>query len=64
MTPSEAAVEVQIASDDDIDVAIGRALSSAGATLEQLRDQARRSRFASERARTAWFVISPLVANR
>jgi hypothetical protein len=63
MTPEEvAAIEVQFASEEDVTEAVGSALTRAGLTLEQLREQARQSRFSSERARTAWFVISPFVA--
>jgi hypothetical protein len=61
MTPEP--IDVQFASNEDIDEAVGRALTAAGVTLDQLREQARASRFTSERARTTWFVISPFVAH-
>jgi hypothetical protein len=61
MTPSE--VHVEFATDKDVAEAVGSALASAGVTLDQLRRQARESRFSSESARSAWFVISPFVAH-
>jgi hypothetical protein len=59
MTPQVA--EVEIATDADVDAAIRRALDEAGVTFEELREQARVSRFSSERARRAWFVVSSFV---
>jgi hypothetical protein len=63
MTPAELAVDVQVADDEDVRVAVQNALRGAGVTLEDLRQQAAASNFVSERARLAWFMISP-VANR
>lgn len=62
MTPAEAAVRVEVADDEDVKLAIEGALTSAGVTFDELRRQAVCSRFQSERARTAWFVISPFLA--
>ncbi|MFZ2057432.1 MAG: hypothetical protein WAV54_08510 [Acidimicrobiales bacterium] len=61
MTPAE--VHVEYASDEDVAEAVDCALVGAGVTLDQLRQQARESRFSSERARATWFVISPFVAH-
>lgn len=61
MTPAQASVDVQIATDDDLRAAIHDALDSAGVTLPELREQARAGRFSSEDARIAWFMISDLV---
>jgi hypothetical protein len=44
-----------------VDVAVRRALEGAHISLEELRNQAAHSRFSSERARMAWFVISRFV---
>ncbi|HXA30686.1 MAG TPA: hypothetical protein VNV87_00405 [Acidimicrobiales bacterium] len=61
MTPEQAAVTVQEASDSDLDVAIGRALASAGISAEALKAEAAAGRFESDRARLAWFAISPFL---
>ncbi len=61
MTPAERAVDVQIADEDDVRAAIASALTRAGASLDELRQQALMGRFASERARTSWFAISHVV---
>jgi hypothetical protein len=61
MTPAE--IHVEFATERDVAAAVGSALSNAGVTLDQLRQQAQDSRFTSERARSAWFVISPFVAH-
>lgn len=54
---------VEVATDQDIQAAARRTLRRAGVTVEELREQAREGRFSSERARLAWFMISP-VADR
>lgn len=54
---------VEVATDEDIQAAARRALRRAGVTVDELRQQAREGRFSSERARLAWFMISP-VADR
>jgi formiminotetrahydrofolate cyclodeaminase len=61
MTPAQAAVDVQVATDEDLRAAINDALEAANVNLEELRDQAETSQFASEEARIAWFMISELV---
>lgn len=60
MTPAELATPVEIADDHDLEVAVQRALDRAGVTLADLRRQAAQSRFTSERARQAWFMLSAL----
>jgi hypothetical protein len=55
-------VEVQVADDEDVRAAIAHELSEAGVTFDALLEQARKSRFQSERARLAWFVISSFVS--
>jgi hypothetical protein len=64
MTPAQKAIDVQVADEKDVQAAIRRALKGAGVSCEELVEQARTSRFASERARLAWFVISPFVEAR
>jgi hypothetical protein len=61
MTPAQASVDVEVATDDDLRAAIRDALESAHVGLDELREQAKTSRFASEDARVAWFMISDLV---
>jgi hypothetical protein len=62
MTPAQAAVTVEIVGDAEVRAGVKRALKSAGVSLEELAEQARASRFSSERARLAWFMISPVVS--
>lgn len=54
---------VEVATEQDILAAARRTLRRAGVTVDELREQAREGRFSSERARLAWFMISP-VADR
>ena len=54
-------VTVEHATKEDIEIAVRRALESAGASAQELRAQARLGRFSSEDARLAWFVISPFI---
>ena len=61
MTPAE--IHVEYASDKDVAEAVDCALVGAGVTLEQIRHQAQVGRFTSDRARSAWFVISPFVVH-
>jgi hypothetical protein len=61
MTPSQLAVEVQSANDEDVNEAIQRALTEAGVTLDELIEEAKVGRFSSEDARMAWWVVSPFV---
>jgi hypothetical protein len=61
MTPAQASVDVHVATDDDLRAAIRDVLDSANVGLDELRAQARASRFSSEEARVAWFMIAGLV---
>ncbi|WP_298335817.1 hypothetical protein [Ferrimicrobium sp.] len=61
MTPVQAAVVVEYATDEDIEIAVQRALEIAGVSAEELKAQARSGRFSSENARLAWFAISPFI---
>jgi hypothetical protein len=61
MTPAQASVDVQVATDEDLRAAITDVLEGANVTLDELREQARTGRFSSEDARIAWFVISDFV---
>jgi hypothetical protein len=62
MTPAEAAVTVEIVGDAEVQAGVERALKSAGVSLNELAEQARASRFSSERARLVWFMVSPVVS--
>jgi hypothetical protein len=59
MTPDQAAVQVEFASDADINIAIERAVADSGVSIDELRESAANGRFESEQARLAWFAISP-----
>lgn len=61
MTADQAAVVVEFANDEDIGIALDRALKSAGVSAQELNSQARSGRFSSEQARLAWFSISPFI---
>lgn len=53
--------DVEWADDDDVKAAVAALLEQSGVeSVEALREQAQRSEFQSERARTAWLVISAL----
>lgn len=54
-------VTVEYATEEDIEIAIARALKSAGVSAQELKAQARSGRFSSENARHAWFAISPFI---
>lgn len=58
MTPAEASVEVYEATDEDLTVAVKKALKRAKVTADELREQARTGRFKSEDARIAWLMVS------
>jgi hypothetical protein len=60
VTPAQASVEVQEATDEDLREAVYNALDAAGLTLDELHEQAKNGRFSSEEARLAWFVISSI----
>ena len=61
MTPSQMAVDVQVADEEDVRAAIDLVLSDAGVALSDLRAQAAVGRFSSEECRLAWFAISSFV---
>jgi hypothetical protein len=61
MTPAQRATQVEVANSEDVKVAVREALKDANITLRELRCEAQRSQFSSERARMAWFVVSPFV---
>ncbi|WP_298343578.1 hypothetical protein [Ferrimicrobium sp.] len=61
MTPDQAAVVVEYATDEDIEIAVRSALEGAGVSAEELKGEARSGRFSSENARLAWFAISPFI---
>lgn len=54
-------IEVEILDEAEVQEAIDFALARAGYTWEELREQARDGRFASEVARRVWLVVSSLV---
>jgi hypothetical protein len=54
-------VTAKYATEEDIEIAIARALKSAGVSAQELKAQARLGLFSSEQARQAWFAISPFV---
>jgi hypothetical protein len=58
MSPAEASVKVEWATDDDLRAAATALLADLGITLEELTEQAEAGQFSSEEARIAWFVIS------
>ena len=55
---------VECADDSEMQDAVAATLAAAGVTVEEIRQQAVESRFVSERARRAWFVVSPFLASR
>lgn len=59
MTPEQAAVTVEVASNSDVEIAIARAVKDAGVSVEALKAEAASGRFQSDDARLAWFAISP-----
>ena len=46
--------------DDEVDEVVDAALVEADASIEELRSEAHRGRFGSEKRRRAWFVIDAL----
>jgi len=54
-------VDVEYASDEDIKIAVARALEDAEITADELKAEAKAGRFRSEKARAAWFSISPYI---
>lgn len=61
MTPSEMAVDVQTATEEEVRAAIAIVLEEAGMTLSELVEEGRSGRFSSDTARMAWWVVSPFV---
>ncbi len=55
---------IESADDAEMQEAVTATLAAAGVSVEELRRQAAESRFVSERARRAWFVVSPFLASR
>ncbi len=55
---------IESADDAEMQQAVAATLAAAGVSIEELRRQAAESRFVSERARRAWFVVSPFLASR
>ncbi|MCL4414041.1 MAG: hypothetical protein M1522_04720 [Actinobacteria bacterium] len=60
---SPAPVIIEEATDAEMQAAVAATLAAAGVTAEELRCQAAAGRFVSERARRAWFVVSPFLAS-
>ena len=54
-------VEIIVLDEESTRRAIGHALAEAGFSWEELQEQARVGKFASEIAREVWFVVSSLV---
>jgi len=61
MTADQAAVVVEYATNEDIEIAVQRALEGAGVSAGELKAQARSGRFSSENARLPWFAVSPFI---
>ncbi len=61
MTPSESAVKVQIASEEDISDALNAVLEEVGISLSKLIEEGRSGTFSSDATRIAWWVVSPFV---
>ena len=61
MSTTESMIAVDVASAEEFEQGVQRALDRLGVTLADLRDQAREQDFKSEEARMTWFIISPLV---
>ncbi|MCL4414970.1 MAG: hypothetical protein M1522_09555 [Actinobacteria bacterium] len=57
-------IVIESADDGEMQRAVTATLDAAGVSVEELRGQAAASRFVSERARRAWFVVSPFLASR
>ena len=60
----ETSMVIESADDAEMHQAVVATLAAAGVSVEELRRQAIESRFVSERARRAWFVVSPFIASR
>ncbi len=60
----ETSMVIESADDAEMHQAVAATLAAAGVSVEELRRQATESRFVSERARRAWFVVSPFIASR
>lgn len=62
VTPPSPAAEVQVATANDNEVAVSRALRDADVSLDDLCTMARQGRFRDEDCRWAWIAISALVS--
>lgn len=60
----ETAMIIDSVDDVDMQQAVAATLTAAGVSVDELRRQAAASRFDSERARRAWFVVSPFLVSR
>lgn len=60
----EAPLVIESVTDAEMQAAVAATLAAAGVSPEELRCQAAAGRFVSERARRAWFVVSPFLASR
>ncbi|MHB1783615.1 MAG: hypothetical protein ACYCTE_13205 [Acidimicrobiales bacterium] len=47
--------------DHEMQEAVEATLAAAGVSVDEIRQQAIEGQFVSERARTAWFVVSPFL---
>lgn len=59
----EAPMVIESADEAEIQEAVTATLKAAGVSVDELRQQAAESHFISERARRAWFVVSPFLAH-
>jgi len=55
---------VDIVDDAELQQAVEATIDATGMTADELRRQAVAGRFTSERARRAWFVVSPFMVGR
>jgi hypothetical protein len=59
----ETSVIIEPADDADMQQAVAATLAAVGVGVDELRRQAAEGRFVSERARRAWFVVSPFLVS-
>lgn len=64
MTPAQLEADVDVLTPEEVDQAVEATLQRLGMTLDDLRAEAERGAFRSERARLTWFMISPDGAGR
>lgn len=60
-TATDHTTEIEALSQDEVDAAVAAILAEEGVTLDEMREQARAGRFATESQRRAWFVIDGLI---